>query len=423
MTDRRVTAPARHRMSGHQSDGNRSRSASSTTSVRVVGLFAGIGGIERGLAKAGHHAIRFCESDPAASAILTRRFGLPVDDDIRAVDALPKNCDLVSAGFPCQDLSQVGRTSGFRGSQSSLVEHVFRLIRKRPVPWLLLENVPFMLHLHRGETLQKIVKWLEDLGYAWAYRVIDTRAFGLPQRRRRVFLVASLTGDPAAVLLGSDAGPVTEPSSRNGDACGFYWTEGNAGIGWAVGAIPPLKGGSRLGIPSPPAILLPSGNIVTPDIRDAERLQGFPSDWTRPALKVPGVLARHRWRLVGNAVTVDVARWIGERLARHQETTYEWSDAVLLRHRDRWPNAACGRDGVRWAAAVSEWPVRYKAKRLVTFLKYEPTPLSHRAAAGFLRRVTASTLHLEPSFLADLRRHVADSAEPSEANHADDEIA
>jgi DNA (cytosine-5)-methyltransferase 1 len=408
-----VTAPAGDRMSGRRSHHEPSPTVPSRTSLRVVGLFAGIGGIEKGLREAGHRAIRFCESDPAASAVLAHHFKLPVDADVRKVSDLPKDCDLVSAGFPCQDLSQVGRTSGFQGSQSSLVEHVFRLLRKRSVPWLLLENVPFMLHLHRGETLQKIVKWLEELGYAWAYRVIDSRAFGLPQRRRRVFLIASLTGDPAAVLLGSDAGSLNESSSRNGDACGFYWTEGNTGIGWAVGAIPPLKGGSRLGIPSPPAILLPSGSIVTPDIRDAERLQGFPSNWTLPALDVQGVLPRHRWRLVGNAVTVDVARWIGERLATYKDAVYDLSDAVLLRRRDRWPNAACGRSGSRWTIDVSEWPVRYRAKRLATFLKYRATPLSHRAAAGFLRRATASTLHLEPSFLADLRRHVADTADGS----------
>jgi DNA (cytosine-5)-methyltransferase 1 len=274
-----------------------------------------------------------------------------------------------------------------------------------------------MLHLHRGETLRKIVKWLEELEYQWAYRVIDTRAFGLPQRRRRVFLLASLRGDPAAVLLGSDATPLNESPSRNGDACGFYWTEGNTGIGWAVGAIPPLKGGSRLGIPSPPAILMPHGDIVTPDIRDAERLQGFPPNWTLPALGVNGVLARHRWRLVGNAVTVDVACWIGERLATQDDTSYDRSDAVLLTRRDRWPNAAYGRDGLRWAATVSEWPVRRRARRLATFLKYKPAPLSHRAAAGFLRRAMASTLHLDRTFVASLRRHVAETAE---ASHLDD---
>lgn len=422
MTNLPVTSTEKNQMSRRPSHDIRSRHDLSKTHLRVVGLFAGIGGIEKGLTDAGHNAIHLCESDPAASAVLSHHFEAPVDNDIREMDNLPKDCDLVTAGFPCQDLSQVGRTSGFRGTQSSLVEHVFRLLRKRRVPWVLLENVPFMLHLDRGETLQKIVQWFEELGYDWAYRVIDTQAFGLPQRRRRVFLVASLTGDPAAVLLGCDAGRADESSSRNGDACGFYWTEGNTGIGWAVGAIPPLKGGSRLGIPSPPAILLPTGKIVTPDIRDAERLQGFPANWTLPAVEVLGVLPRHRWRLIGNAVTVHVARWIGRRLATHDGTSYDVSDAVVLHQRDRWPNAACGRKGARWAIDVSDWPVRYKSKRLDTFLQYETKPLSHRAAAGFLHRATASTLHLDQSFLADLKRHVADAEKLERRKHRGDGI-
>src|SRR4029077_8254229 len=130
--------------------------------------------------------------------------------------------------------------------------------------------------------MEYVVGELERLEYRWAYRVIDTRAFGIPQRRERVFLVASKTEDPRKVLFsGSVEAPVGK-RELNGAACGFYWTEGTKGLGWAVDAIPTLKGGSTVGIPSPPAILLPSGRIVKPDIRDAERLQGFRADWTRP---------------------------------------------------------------------------------------------------------------------------------------------
>lgn len=66
-------------------------------------------------------------------------------------------------------------------------------------------------------------------------------------------------------------------------AFGFYWTEGTRGLGAAVDAVPTLKGGSTIGIPSPPGILLPGGRVVTPRIEDAERLQGFEAGWTEPA--------------------------------------------------------------------------------------------------------------------------------------------
>ena len=102
-------------------------------------------------------------------------------------------------------------------------------------------------------------------------------------------------------------------------ACGFYWTEGIRGLGWAVDAVPTLKGGSTIGIPSPPAMVFPLGLVGKPDVRDAERMQGFVADWTQPAESV--VRAGHRWHLVGNAVTVDVATWIGERLADRAITT------------------------------------------------------------------------------------------------------
>ena len=108
---------------------------------------------------------------------------------------------------------------------------------------------------------------------------------GLPQRRERVYLLASKEGDPRDVLFVDDEGEPSppDPATWRSMACGFYWTEGLRGLGWAYDAVPTLKGGSTIGIPSPPAIVLPSGQIVLPDIRDAERMQGLEVDWTQPA--------------------------------------------------------------------------------------------------------------------------------------------
>src|SRR5262249_20157701 len=156
---------------------------------------------------------------------------------------------LVAAGFPCQDLSQAGKTTGIAGARSGLVGEVLRLLEAHRTPWVLLENVPFMLQLARGEAMNVITSALESLGYYWAYRVIDARAFGLPQRRRRVYLVASNVADPRTVLFADDAGHIEEPKlNGHAVACGFYWTEGIRGLGWAVDAVPTLKGGSTIGI-------------------------------------------------------------------------------------------------------------------------------------------------------------------------------
>lgn len=379
--------------------------ASKRRPLSAVGLFAGIGGIELGLARAGHRTKLLCENEPGAIAVLRERFpAIPVHEDVCELEELPRGTQLVAAGFPCQDLSQAGTTAGIRGERSGLIDEVFRLLRAHDVPWLLLENVPFMLQLHQGQALDHIVTALEDLGYSWAYRVVDSRSMGLPQRRERVYVVASKVGDPRDVLLVDDAGEPEPPElERWRDvACGFYWTEGLRGLGWAIDAVPTLKGGSTLGIPSPPAIVLPSGEIVQPDIRDAERLQGFEADWTLPSNGVQR--SGHRWKLVGNAVTVDVAAWIGKRLTA--PGCYDPSSDEPL-HRTKkgsWPRAAWGDKGERWISYVSAWPVREKAPPLGEFLQFPTRLLSERAAAGFYSRARQAKLRFPPGFLELVER-------------------
>jgi DNA (cytosine-5)-methyltransferase 1 len=368
----------------------------------VAGLFAGVGGIELGLRRAGHEARLLCELEPGANAVLEQHFtGVRLHGDVRTLGALPRGVELLTAGFPCQDLSQAGQTRGIGGARSGLVREVFRLLEARPVPWILLENVPFMLQLARGEALNVIISELERLGYVWAYRVINSRAFGLPQRRLRVYLLAALGSDPRRVLFADEA-PPPEPARRP-TACGFYWTEGIRGLGWAEDGVPTLKGGSSIGIPSPPAIVLPGGRIVKPDIRDAERLQGFDADWTLPAASV--VKRGHRWRLVGNAVTVDVAQWIGDRLRAPGDVIAR--QGARLRSGRAWPRAAWNVGDGRFEVEASEWPCARPGKALLDFLEFEPELLSAKATAGFLARAERSTLHFPEGFLHQVRRHLA----------------
>ena len=371
--------------------------------MRVAGVFAGIGGFEVGLESVGHRTVLLCDIDPAARRVLEARFDCRVDGDVRDIELSPR-IDLVTAGFPCQDLSQVGTTKGMSGSKSSAVKHLFSMLRKRRVPWVLIENVPFMLHLDRGHAMEYLVKNLEDLGYDWAYRTIDSLAYGLPQRRRRVFLLASRDHDPREILLSDNKTQPLEQRYRiNGEACGFYWTEGNRGLGWAVDATPPLKGGSGWGIVSTPAIVLPSRSIVLPDIRDGERLQGFRANWTKPASQ-KGSRQGERWRLVGNAVNVKVSKWLGERFVRSKP--YNCTADVPLKRSDRWPASAWGVGGRRARSAASTWPVRRSAPPLAEFLKYPQAPLSKRATRGFLNRLLKSRLIVDEGFIKDLKRHL-----------------
>jgi len=370
--------------------------------LAVAGLFAGIGGIESGFARHGHHAKLLCELNEGARAILQAHFpDAEVVGDVCDVHELPE-IDLLAAGFPCQDLSQAGRTAGISGAQSGLVGEVFRLLKQHDPTWLLLENVPFMLSLDKGKAMSFLADSLEDMGYTWAYRVLDTRSFGLPQRRQRVILLASKIEDPRTVLFADDADDSDLP--EDGDAFGFYWTEGKRGLGWGVEATPPLKKGSTIGIPSPPAIWFPESNIVgKPDIRDAERLQGFAEDWTKPAVEAGHVTDRGRWSYVGNAVTVDLADWLGFRLLNpvsYVHGGYEIAEG------SRWPNSAWGRAGERYEVDMGMWPLGSQHEPLSEFLNYPLTPLSHRATAGFLKRARSSSLNFREGFLDGLDEHL-----------------
>jgi DNA (cytosine-5)-methyltransferase 1 len=381
----------------------------------IVSLFTGIGGFDLGFHRHGNQMRLMCEKDPAARAVLRVRFpGTEIVEDVANLREIPTGTDLLTMGFPCQDLSQVGTRTGISGRSTGIVWTALKLIRRRPPLALLIENVPFMLRLARGEAIRRLTDELRQIGYRWAYRVVDVRAFGLPQRRPRVFVYATLEGDPRAALLSEDSGIPQNVDRANGHrpAVGFYWTEGNRGLGTALDSIPPLKGGSTLGIPSSPAILMPDGHVVTLDIRDAERLQGFPAGWTSPAQTVarPGA----RWRLVGNAVNVRVAAWLARRI-RHPKPYISTNDQPLVPGAP-WPNAAYQLDGTPYVANAGPHPVQRSTVDIVTFLRCDSPLLSAKATRGILGRLRNSSLRTPEGFLEALEAHIVEVELPRPLN-------
>lgn len=371
--------------------------------MRSVGLFSGIGGFELGLAKAGIETQLLCENWEPAADVLQRRFPVERAGDIRSLKGLPK-CDVVTAGFPCTDLSQVGRTAGIAGEESGLIGEVFRLLENSRPTWVVLENVPNMLNLQGGTPIRHITDWFSDHSWNWAYRTVDSQYFGVRQRRRRVFLVASRTQDPRGILFADDAPPRTAVKEHR--AYGFSWTEGNRGLGWGDGVTPTLKGGSKLGIASPPGVWLRDNAvghaIARPSIEAGERLQGFPTGWTSSAHR-EGV----RWKLVGNAVTVPVARWIGERLLAPGlpvDVDRRRLDECL-----RWPWAAASVAGEQEAWGLSERPITVPARdSLASVLgRHGKVPLSLAATQGFTSRLKASSLRSRSDFLIALDAHIS----------------
>lgn len=383
--------------------------------MRVAGTFSGIGGLELPFHEGGHETLLLCDNWVPSQQVLADRFpGVDIVGDIRdlAETGLPHGVEVLTAGFPCTDLSQAGRKAGIGGSESGLVRQVFRLLEAHPsISWLVLENVRNMLVLDRGRAMTYLTDTLNQLGFRWAYRLVDSRFTGVPQRRHRVILVAARgeADDPRRVLFADEAGEPDHTAGRHlrADAFGFYWTEGLRGLGWAVDAVPPLKGGSSVGIPSPPGIWIPGAalgrRIVVPQVEHAELLQGFERGWTEAA-ESDGRNGP-RWKLVGNAVTAGVGRWLVSRLERPGDPVLSVGTTQPVS--TRWPNAAWGDRGGSWVVDASTWPLRGTYQHLLDVVDAdEATPLSARGVAGFRSRLSRGSLTRPAAFERDLEEHI-----------------
>lgn len=175
-------------------------------------LFAGIGGLDLGLERAGMVCRWQVEIDDRCQDVLARHWpDVPKFKDVR--DASRHNLaavDLICGGFPCQDLSVAGRRAGLAGNRSGLFYEFMRVVADLAPRWVLIENVPGLLSSNRGRDMGTVIGTLGQLGYGWAYRVLDAQHFGVAQRRRRVFIVGCLGGGAAAAQV------LFEPESLSG---------------------------------------------------------------------------------------------------------------------------------------------------------------------------------------------------------------
>jgi len=164
---------------------------SSKSKIRFIDLFAGIGGIRLAFESAGCECVFTSEWDKYAQKTYAANFGNVPFGDITKIDAteIPK-FDILTAGFPCQPFSSMGRREGFEHpTQGTLFYDVVRILDHHRPKAFLLENVAGLVTHDGGQTLNQILKSLEDLNYDVWYRVLDAADFGVPQHRDRIYLV------------------------------------------------------------------------------------------------------------------------------------------------------------------------------------------------------------------------------------------
>lgn len=201
--------------------------------MRVLSTFSGVGGMDLGLERAGMEVVMQCESEDWKRWVLANHWpNVPCAEDVKQLGksanhplygnrnavALPA-ADLLCGGFPCQDLSHAGARAGLAGGRSGLFYEFARIADELRPRWLLLENVPGLLTSDGGRDFGIVLGTLADIGYSIGWRVLDARYFGVPQRRRRVFLVGHLGGDDRSALralcesCGGDPGSQRDPEA------------------------------------------------------------------------------------------------------------------------------------------------------------------------------------------------------------------
>jgi DNA (cytosine-5)-methyltransferase 1 len=297
-------------------------------SIRAASFFAGIGGFDLGFERAGIKTVWQCEIKPFCQEVLASHW--PEAEratDITEVDHsdIPK-AEIWAGGFPCQDVSlaRMGPRKGLRGSQSRLFYRFAELIESSRPPLVVLENVAPLLSSHDGRDFAIVVRTLAELGYGVAWRVLDSRHFGIPQSRSRVFIVGSLGGPASAgaVLFEPECGDRdSEKSRQNGQKpiSPFKVCVGDSERGFVKKLAHCLYAESarHTGTDwSRNYVSYPDGRVRRLTPLEAERLQGFPDNWTLPdgqnadSEKIDSA----RYHACGNAVSVPVAEWLGHRI-------------------------------------------------------------------------------------------------------------
>ena len=173
-----------------------------------VSLFAGIGGFDLAMQRQGVKVVASVEIDKNCNKVLAQHFpDTKQFNDITEV----KGSDLIEAGFtpdrgiitggfPCQDLSVAGKRAGLAGARSGLFWEAARIVEETQANWFIIENVPGLLTSNSGADFGVVIGTMADLGYGVAWRVLDAQYFGVPQRRRRVFIVGQR--DPNSTSAG-----------------------------------------------------------------------------------------------------------------------------------------------------------------------------------------------------------------------------
>jgi DNA (cytosine-5)-methyltransferase 1 len=300
----------------------------------LIERIAGIGGFRLGMESAGHKCIGFCEINKFAMTsykaihntegeIELHDITSVTDDEVRAIG----HVDVICGGFPCQAFSIAGNRRGFEDTRGTLFFEIARFASILKPKYLFLENVKGLLNHDKGNTFETILSALDELGYDVEWQVLNSKNFGVPQNRERVFVIGHLRGERARnvfPIIGKNAKSDNQQSkieivgntkNPNGTSKGFgsvvYNSNGLVGTLLARDYKEPKqiaiqKTGESQGVVEPDFRI----RKLTP--RECWRLQGFP-DWAFD--KAQEVNSNSQlYKQAGNSVTVNVIEAIAKKM-------------------------------------------------------------------------------------------------------------
>lgn len=278
--------------------------------LTIGSLFAGIGGFDLGFERAGWRTAWQVEINSFNRAVLAERFPHARQfEDVRHVGGHNlTGVDCITAGFPCQDISMAGRVradksnNGLRGRRSGLFHEVTRIARELQPTWLVLENVANLLAINDGADFEIVIRSLADCGYVGFWRVLNAAHFGVPQNRRRIFLVCGLGRYPHIDFM-ADAGPVAAIPAAT-----FAQQQPRAADGFSAYTLTAANAAARINLGAEVLVAHPDGWGEMVERERASSLHGL-------SLGLDELGTAEAWS-AGNAVCPAVAQWVAEILAR-----------------------------------------------------------------------------------------------------------